>query len=146
LEVNLSGFSVTSPSLSRSKALNIRSEKSWAQCRPRIPIFFLKDSLVIIRLPTDTFKNLGVWLSTFCVAPRVHFDWSGWAHWWCDCGCPCESCFCWDSLRSNSLLLNIPKLLLKLENIICIINQEKERSGGRSIRRRLIRHAGRLFK
>jgi hypothetical protein len=28
LEVNLSGFSVTSPSLSRSKALNIRSEKS----------------------------------------------------------------------------------------------------------------------
>lgn len=43
LEVDLRGGGDTCSSLSRSKALNMRSEKSWAQCNPSMPIFFLKD-------------------------------------------------------------------------------------------------------
>jgi hypothetical protein len=47
LKVDLLYESFTYSSLSRSKALNIRSENYWAQCKPKMPIFFLKDSLLI---------------------------------------------------------------------------------------------------
>ncbi len=47
LEVDLNEGIDTYPSLSRSKALNMRSENSWAQWSPKIPMFFLKDSRVI---------------------------------------------------------------------------------------------------
>lgn len=58
LEADLTSIETTLPSLSRSKALNNRSENYCEQCRPRMPMFFLNISGVMYSRLFETFRKL----------------------------------------------------------------------------------------